>query len=94
MEPQDGQHPQDQQVAQDGRVAVSVWASAPENPWLGLVFAAVTEATGFPVPPPGVPGPFSLGDPVLVDGLLRSAGFTEVVVEPLAVPTRPTGSRA
>ncbi len=71
-----------------GRMAVSVWASAPENPWLGLVFAAVTEVTGFPVPPPGVPGPFSLGDPVQVDGLLRSGGFADVVVEPLAVPMR------
>ncbi len=45
-----------------GRLAISVWGPREENPWLGLVFDAVTAETGTPVPPPGVPGPFSLSD--------------------------------
>src|SRR3954452_18495659 len=45
-----------------GRVAVAVWGPQHDNPWLGLVFEAVTSITGFPVPPPGIPGPFALGD--------------------------------
>ncbi|MFY9913249.1 MAG: class I SAM-dependent methyltransferase [Nocardioidaceae bacterium] len=45
-----------------GRVAISVWGPREDNPWLGLVFDAVTAETGAPVPPPGVPGPFSLSD--------------------------------
>ena len=45
-----------------GRVAIAVWAAARRNPWLGLVMDAVSEQTGAPVPPPGIPGPFALGE--------------------------------
>ncbi len=45
-----------------GRVAVAVWGPRERNPWLGLVFDAVSAQTGPPVPPPGIPGPFSLDD--------------------------------
>ena len=45
-----------------GRVAVSVWGPQERNPWLGIVFDAMSAQLGEPVPPPGVPGPFSLAD--------------------------------
>ena len=45
-----------------GRVAVAVWGARRDNPWLGLLIDAITEVTGIVVPPPGVPGPFALGD--------------------------------
>src|SRR5687767_9929790 len=45
-----------------GRFALAVWGPRERNPWLGLVFEAVAAQLGRPVPPPGVPGPFSLGD--------------------------------
>src|SRR4029077_3775119 len=57
-----------------GRVAVAVWGPRERNPWLGLVFDAVTAQTGSPVPPPGVPGPFSLSDRDRLAGLLTDAG--------------------
>ena len=41
-----------------GRVAIAVWGPRESNPWLGLVFDAVSAQIGEPVPPPGVPGPF------------------------------------
>src|SRR5207248_2525770 len=41
-----------------GRVALAVWGPRNGNPWLGLVFDAVSAQIGSPVPPPGVPGPF------------------------------------
>src|SRR5262245_5350724 len=69
-----------------GRVAVAVWAAREDNPWLGLVFDAVTGETGFPVPPPGVPGPFSLAEPGRVRDLLTGAGFADVTVEEVAAP--------
>ncbi len=53
-----------------GRVAVSVWGSRRANPWLGLVFDAVSEHTGAPVPPPGAPCPFALGDAARLAGAL------------------------
>jgi SAM-dependent methyltransferase len=71
-----------------GRVAASVWGQRDRNPWLGLVFDAVTAQTGMPVPPPGVPGPFALADGDRLAGLLTGAGFTDVRVEEIAVSLR------
>src|SRR5947209_6221299 len=45
-----------------GRLVLSVWGPRRENPWLGLVFDAVGAQLGAPMPPPGVPHPFSLDD--------------------------------
>jgi enediyne biosynthesis protein CalE5 len=71
-----------------GRVAVATWAARERNPWLGLVFDVLTEQLGHPVPPSGVPGPFSLSDPILLEALFVDAGFTDVSVEDLGVPMR------
>ena len=71
-----------------GRVALAVWGPREQNPWLGLVFDAVSEQTGQPVPPPGIPGPFSLDDaPTLVE-LLAEAGLTDVTTQSVATPLR------
>jgi len=71
-----------------GRVAVAVWGPPAENPWLSLVFEAVTAETGRPVPPPGVPGPFSLSDRGALVALLSTAGFDEVRLEDLPTPAK------
>jgi ubiquinone/menaquinone biosynthesis C-methylase UbiE len=71
-----------------GRVAVAVWGPQQQNPWLGLVFDAVSAVTGMPVPPPGVPGPFALGDEVRLRRSLVVAGFTDVTVEHVPTPLR------
>jgi SAM-dependent methyltransferase len=71
-----------------GRVAVAVWGPRERNPWLGLVLDAVSAQIGAPVPPPGVPGPFSLGDPGRVAGLLADAGLSDVVVSEVPTPLR------
>ena len=62
-----------------GRVSVAVWGPRERNPWLGVVFAAVADALGEPVPPPGLPHPFSLGDPDrLAARCSRRAGLEDV----------------
>lgn len=71
-----------------GRVSVAVWGSQQDNPWLGLVFDAVTSVTGFPVPPPGVPGPFALHDGARLRDLFSTAGFADVTIEELSTPLR------
>ena len=71
-----------------GRAAVAVWDSRECNPWLGVVFDAVSAQIGRPVPPPGVPGPFSLGDSERLAGLLSAAGLEDVVVRDVSVPLR------
>jgi len=71
-----------------GRVSLAVWGPRARNPWLGLVFDAVSAQTGSPVPPPGVPEPFSLGDIELAGSLLRMAGLRDVRVTELPTPLR------
>jgi enediyne biosynthesis protein CalE5 len=69
-----------------GRAAIAVWGPQNRNPWLGLVFDAVSAQTNSPVPPPGVPGPFSLDDPARLKALLTAAGLANVVVEEVSTP--------
>jgi SAM-dependent methyltransferase len=69
-----------------GRVALTVWGPRDRNPWLGVVFDAVTAQLGTPVPPPGVPGPFSLDDAARLAGVLTGAGLTRIEVTELATP--------
>jgi SAM-dependent methyltransferase len=71
-----------------GRVALAVWGPPERNPWLSLVFDAVSAQLGAPVPPPGIPGPFSLSNADELAGLLRDAGLTDVLVSELEVPVR------
>jgi SAM-dependent methyltransferase len=71
-----------------GRVALAVWGPREDNPWLGVVFDAVSAQTGRPVPPPGIPGPFSLDDPDKLAALLFDAGFSDVAVSELPTPLR------
>jgi SAM-dependent methyltransferase len=71
-----------------GRAAVAVWGPRRRNPWLGIVLDAVSAVAGAPVPPPGVPGPFSLEDRDALARLLAGAGLEDVGVTELAVPLR------
>jgi SAM-dependent methyltransferase len=69
-----------------GRTAVAVWGPRERNPWLGLVFDAVSDHLRAPVPPTGIPGPFSLTDADELARLLTDAGLSEVTVRELSVP--------
>lgn len=71
-----------------GRFAIAVWGPRERNPWLGLVFDAVGSVLGAPVPPPGVPGPFSLADATALGLLLADGALTDIAVDELDVPVR------
>jgi SAM-dependent methyltransferase len=71
-----------------GRAAVAVWAARERNPWLGLMMDVVSAHTGAPVPPPGIPGPFALGDADELRRLFDDAGLADVRVGELSVPLR------
>jgi SAM-dependent methyltransferase len=71
-----------------GRVAVAVWGPRERNPWLGIVFDAVSAQVGTPLPPPGLPGPFALQDAERLAGLLAGAQLDDVAVSELPVPLR------
>lgn len=72
-----------------GRVAVSVWSSRQDNPWLGLLLDAITDVTGLVVPPPGMPGPFALSDADRLRRLFADAGFDEIAIDRVAASLRP-----
>ncbi|HEY2709503.1 MAG TPA: methyltransferase domain-containing protein [Caulobacteraceae bacterium] len=67
-----------------GRLAFVCWQAAANNPWMTAPMAEV--APLLPAPPtpaePGAPGPFAFADPVRLRGILESAGFKGVVIQP------------
>jgi ubiquinone/menaquinone biosynthesis C-methylase UbiE len=69
-----------------GRFAISVWGPRERNPWLAIVLDAVSAQVGFPVPPPGIPGPFALDDANRVAGLFADAPFDDVAVSEFPTP--------
>jgi enediyne biosynthesis protein CalE5 len=71
-----------------GRVAVAVWGPRDQNPWLGIVFDSVSAELGVPMPPPGIPGPFSLSDAGQLAELLSEAGLADVSVRAVPTPYR------
>jgi SAM-dependent methyltransferase len=71
-----------------GRVAIAVWGARERNPWLGIVLDAVSAQVGVPMPPPGIPGPFSLDDGDRLANVLSAADLTDVHVSELATPQR------
>ncbi len=71
-----------------GRAGLAVWGPRERNPWLGVILDVVSAQLGRPVPPPGMPGPFSLADPDELARMLRAADLSAVVVSELPVPLR------
>jgi ubiquinone/menaquinone biosynthesis C-methylase UbiE len=69
-----------------GRLAVAVWGPRERNPWLSVMFDAISAQLGCPVPPTGIPGPFSLEDAGALAALLAEAEFSDVHVTELPVP--------
>ena len=71
-----------------GRLAVAVWGPRERNPWLGLVFDAVSAQLGRPVPPPGIPGPFSLADADALAALFQRCELADTTIREFPVPLR------
>jgi ubiquinone/menaquinone biosynthesis C-methylase UbiE len=69
-----------------GRAAIAVWGPRERNPWLGVVLDSVSAQLDRPVPPPRIPGPFSLSDADALAGVLGDAGLVDVTVDEVAVP--------
>jgi SAM-dependent methyltransferase len=72
-----------------GRLALSVWGPPPANPWLSVVMEAVQSQLGRAVPPPGIPGPFSLSDAERLASLLETVGLAGVEVAEVSEPLDP-----
>ena len=71
-----------------GRVAVAVWGQRERNPWLTVMFDAISVQLGCPVPPTGIPGPFSLQNADGLASLLADAELSDVAVVEVPVALR------
>jgi 2-polyprenyl-3-methyl-5-hydroxy-6-metoxy-1,4-benzoquinol methylase len=69
-----------------GRVALSVWASPEQNPWLTAMLQGLGKHFGGTFPPPGMPGPLSLGSPERLRSVLAEGGLEEIEIEEVEVP--------
>lgn len=64
-------------VKQGGRMAATVWATPPQNPWFSMPRRIVDERiSDVPRPDPMGPGPVRFGDPSLLKSCLEETGWT------------------
>ncbi len=71
-----------------GRVSAVVYSTPDRNGFFSEPVSVIRRRAGLPAPGPGMPGPFSLGSPGVLERALESAGFREVAVEVLDAPLR------
>ena len=71
-----------------GRTALAVWGQRERNPWLTVMFDAISAQLGCPVPPTGIPGPFSLQNADRLASLLVDAELSDVAVIEVPVALR------
>ena len=66
-----------------GRLVAAVWGTPQKVPFARLPMEVMMRELQLPPPPPGMPGPFRLGDANYVEQLLTQAGFTHAHIEPM-----------
>ncbi|MFI5217367.1 MAG: class I SAM-dependent methyltransferase [Candidatus Limnocylindria bacterium] len=82
-------------LAPGGRVAFVCWQELARNAWMSIPMRAAASQVALPAPPPpGTPGPTAFADPGRVRGILESAGFAGIAIEPLEGPLVVGGSGA
>jgi SAM-dependent methyltransferase len=69
----------------EGRISISVWASADEVPSLSLAARVVHDTLGLPAPNEGAKTAFALSDVCTLSKALKAAGFDQVVVKRIPV---------
>lgn len=69
-----------------GRVSAVVYSTPDRNGFFSLPVSVIRRRAGLPAPGPGLPGPFSLGSPGVLEQALASAGFRDVAVEAVDSP--------
>jgi SAM-dependent methyltransferase len=67
-----------------GHLSFVCWQPLAANDWMFVPGMAAVSVLGVmpPMPAPGEPGPFSLSDPDRVESTLRSAGFSDIDIQP------------
>ncbi len=71
-----------------GRISAIVFTTAEKTPFFSVPVRLIRERRGLPPPEPGRPGPFSLGAPGALAGMLAKAGFKDVQEHLVEAPLR------
>lgn len=71
-----------------GRKATIVFTTPDKTPFFSIPIAIIRRQAHLPAPPPGQPGPFSLGASGVLEDALRQAGFREVEARVVSAPLR------
>jgi SAM-dependent methyltransferase len=71
-----------------GKVAAVVYSPADHNQFFSIPIGIVRRRAALPPPLPGQPGPFSLGQPGVLQAAFEQAGFGDVQVRVEAAPVR------
>lgn len=71
-----------------GRVVLAGFSTPDQNRFFSIPISIIRRRAQLAPPAPGLPGPFSLGAPGVMEEMLRGAGFTDVTAEPVRAPLR------
>jgi SAM-dependent methyltransferase len=71
-----------------GRLSAIVYSTPERNRFFSIPVGIIRRIAGLPAPAPGLPGPFSLGGPGVLEAEYAQAGFDEVSVRALDAPLR------
>jgi SAM-dependent methyltransferase len=71
-----------------GRFVACVYTTAEQNEFFSIPISIIRRRAQLPPPLPGQPGPFSLGEPGVLDAALADAGFQDIESRRIAAPLR------
>jgi len=71
-----------------GRVSAIVYSTPERNGFFSIPVSIIRSAAGLPAPAPGLPGPFSVGAPGVLEAAYEAAGLADVEVRTVEAPVR------
>jgi ubiquinone/menaquinone biosynthesis C-methylase UbiE len=71
-----------------GRVALAGFTTIAANPFFAIPITIIRRRAQLPAPPPGGPGPFSMGSHGVMESALKQAGFGDIDTRVVAAPLR------
>ncbi len=75
-----------------GRIAAIVYSTAENNKFFSIPVSTIRHRTQLPPPLPGQPGPFSLGQPSVLEEAYKKAGFYDIQIRVVKTPLRMTSA--
>ena len=71
-----------------GRISAIVYSTPERNGFFSVPVSIIRRVAALPAPAPGLPGPFSLGQPGVLERAYRQAAFHDIEVHPVDAPVR------